>query len=102
MMLQDLLGVLQRQPLSQHKVIMPIYEFRCVCGGGKEAMLSFEEMTAPQVCDACGATMHLKISVSNFTMKPTGRGMALDSLNSKSGGMPSKNAFAEQAAVGGL
>lgn len=83
---------------------MPIYEYRCVCGSEKKAVLSFEEMNAPQVCEACGATMHLKMSVSNFTMKPTGRGMALDSLNSKGGGFPEgrTKAGAQQAVARGL
>ncbi len=82
---------------------MPIYEYKCACGKEREVRLSFEEMNVPQVC-ACGASLQRKVSVSSFTMKPTGRGMALDSLNSKWGGFPegTSKAKAQRTAAGGL
>ncbi len=82
---------------------MPIYEYKCVCGKEGEVRLSFEEMNVPQVC-ACGTTLRRKMSVSSFVMKPTGKDMALGSLNSKSGGMPDGDTkpWAQQAAAEGL
>lgn len=83
---------------------MPVYEYRCVCGSEKEVRLSFEEINVPQVCDTCGTSLKRKVSVSNFAMKPTGKGMALDSLNSKWGGFPEGQTkpWAQQATAKGL
>jgi len=64
---------------------MPLYEFRCECGDEEEILLPFEH--PEQICK-CGKVMQLKVSHSNFTMKPTGNQMALDSLNSKGSGFP--------------
>ena len=68
---------------------MPLYEYQCECGNGKDILLSFQD-TQPQVCK-CGEVMQRRISVPSFVMKQTGSQMALDSLNSRSGGFPSKN-----------
>ena len=81
---------------------MPIYEYRCVCENEKEVRLSFEETNEPQVCDACGSSMKRKMSVSNFTMKPYGRQMAMDSLNSKSGGLPGNKPWIQRKVGEGL
>lgn len=83
---------------------MPIYEYHCVCGNEKEVRLSFEEMNLPQVCDACGKSLKRKMSAPHFVMKLTGKGMALDSLNSKWGGFPegASKAKAQQWAAKGL
>ncbi len=61
---------------------MPIYEYCCECGLGGEIKLPLQAFEQPQICK-CGKVMQRKISAPNFVMKPTGRGMALDSLNSK-------------------
>lgn len=67
---------------------MPIYEYRCKCGSEKEVILPIEEYNQPQVCE-CGEVMQRKMSVPRPAIfVPTGRGMALDSLNSKAGGFP--------------
>lgn len=84
---------------------MPIYEYRCsVCGSEEEVRLSFEEMSLPQVCGTCGKPLKREVSVPNIVIKQTGRDMALDTLNSKSGGMPNghNKAFAEKMAARGL
>jgi len=60
---------------------VPLYEYHCKCGREREVILSLQESNQPQVC-LCGKVMRKKISVSNFTMKQTGRNMALDTLNS--------------------
>ncbi len=85
---------------------MPIYEYLCDCENEREVMLPFSESDQPQVC-ACGKVMRRIISVPRpaiFT--PTGKGMALDTLNSKShqGGMPDRHwkKQAEQYAAAGL
>lgn len=82
---------------------MPLYEYQCECRKEKDILLSFGETDQPQICK-CGKVMQRKISLSSFTFKPTGRGMALDTLNSKHNGMPDKywKADAEKAAVTGL
>lgn len=79
---------------------MPIYEYHCECGNEKEVWLSFEDADQPQACE-CGKTMRKKISLSSFTFKPTGRGMALDSLNSGVTGGKRK-AWAESCSAQGL
>ena len=83
---------------------MPIYEYKCECGEEVEAYLRLDESQQPQICK-CGDIMQRKMSVpcpAIFT--PTGRGMALDSLNSKDNGMPNRHwkAPAKKAAASGL
>ena len=68
---------------------MPLYEYQCECGNGEDVLLSFQD-TQPQICK-CGKVMQRKISLPSFVMKQTGSQMALDSLNAKDGGFPSKN-----------
>jgi len=65
---------------------MPLYEYKCECGNGEDVLLSFQD-TQPQICK-CGGVMQRKISLSSFVLKQTSGQMALDSLNSKSGGFP--------------
>ena len=69
---------------------MPIYEYQCDCGKEREVLLSFEDADRPQVCK-CGKVMQRCISLFSFGTKPTGRGMALDSLNLGGGGFPDVN-----------
>lgn len=83
---------------------MPIYEYRCDCGEEKEVILSFAKCDQPQICK-CGKVMLRKMSVPRpaiFT--PTGKGMALDTLNSKEKGMPNRwwKPEAERLAAAGL
>ncbi len=77
---------------------MPIYEYKCKCGNEGEFILPLDP--EPQICE-CGEVMQRKISISNFVMKPTGRGMALDTLNSNVVGGRRKK-WAEKAAAQGL
>ena len=79
---------------------MPIYEYHCECNKEKEVKLSFANADLPQVCE-CGKTMRKKMSLGSFTFKPTGRGMALDTLNSGVVGGRQKK-WAENAAAQGL
>ena len=60
---------------------MPIYEYYCECGRETEVKLSYKDSDVPQICE-CGRVMSKRISLSGFTMKPTGKQMALDTLNS--------------------
>ena len=69
---------------------MPLYEYQCECGNEKDILLSFSETDQPQICK-CGRVMQRKISLPSFVMTQTGGQMALDSLNAKDGGFPSKN-----------
>lgn len=71
---------------------MPLYEYRCECEKEREVLLPSPE---PQVCE-CGEVMQLRMSVCSFVTKPTGRGMALDSLNSKGGGFSAKSKHTAQ------
>jgi putative FmdB family regulatory protein len=85
---------------------MPIYEYRCKCGREKEITLSFNEYDKTQVCE-CGEVMARKISLPQpAIIVPTGKQMALDTLNAKphEGGMPHRHwtERAEQAAAAGL
>lgn len=85
---------------------MPIYEYQCDCPNGKqEKRLPISESDQPQTC-VCGKVMTRLMSVSSFVMKQTGKGMALNTLNSKShqGGMPDRHwkPKAEQYAAAGL
>lgn len=79
---------------------MPIYEYHCECNKEKEVKLSFEDADQPQICE-CGKVMQKKMSVSSFTFKPTGKGMALDSLNSGVTGGKRKK-WAENMSAQGL
>lgn len=81
---------------------MPIYEYRCGCGKEKEVLRSFAECDQPQIC-VCGKVMLRRMSVplpAIFT--PTGKGMALDTLNSNQ--LPNRRwkHHAEQLATAGL
>ena len=67
---------------------MPLYEYKCECGNEKEILLSFQH---PEQMCGCGKAMQHKVSPYSFTVKPYAGQMALDSLNSKSGGFPSVN-----------
>ncbi len=80
---------------------MPIYEYKCKCGNEGEFILPFNPQ--PQTCE-CGQTMQRQMSICSFVMKPTGRGMALDTLNDKHNGMPDKHwkVDAERFAAAGL
>jgi len=79
---------------------MPIYEYTCKCGTEREFNLPFSKADQAQVCE-CGEVMQKKISASSFTMKPTGRGMALETLNSNVVGGRRKD-WAEKIAAQGL
>jgi len=81
---------------------MPLYEYQCKCGNEEDVLLSFQD-TQSQICK-CGKVMQRKISLSSLVMKQTGSQMALDSLNSKSGGFPDVNkhkSWVQQQAFGG-
>ncbi len=79
---------------------MPIYEYHCECENEREVLLPLRDADQPQICE-CGKVMQRKMSVPNFTMKPTGKGMALDSLNSGVTGGKRK-AWAENSAAQGI
>jgi len=78
---------------------MPIYEYICECGN-KDEVLHPWDSNESQVCE-CGVVMQRKMPIVSFAMKPTGRGMALDTLNSNVVGGRRKE-WAEQAAAAGL
>jgi len=78
---------------------MPIYKYICECNNQKEVMLSYADWDKPQVCE-CGKTMQRKLTAPTFVMKSTGRGMALDTLNSNNIGGKRKNWAANHAAQG--
>ncbi len=62
---------------------MPLYEYRCECGKGKETLLEFSKMDTSQMC-SCGKMMLRKVSLPYPPiMTPTANGMTLDMLNSK-------------------
>ena len=66
---------------------MPIYEYHCKCGREREVYLPLP-LNNTQFCE-CGEVMLRKISLpSAVIIIPTGKDMALDSLNSKHGGLP--------------
>ena len=68
---------------------MPIYEYQCDCGAEREIILSFGDGST-QVC-SCGETMQRKLSLpAPAIIRQTGKGMALNTLNSKRDGMPNK------------
>ena len=69
---------------------MPLYEYQCECGEGKDILLSFQEADQPQICK-CGKVMQRKISLPSFVMKQTGSQMALNTLNARDGGFPDVN-----------
>ena len=67
---------------------MPLYEYRCECGKRRNVVLPISERNTMQICN-CGKTMERKISVpAKAVFIPTGKDMALESLNSKHGGLP--------------
>uniref|UniRef100_A0A6M3IFZ5 Putative regulatory protein FmdB zinc ribbon domain-containing protein n=1 Tax=viral metagenome TaxID=1070528 RepID=A0A6M3IFZ5_9ZZZZ len=66
---------------------MPIYEYYCECGLGGEVNLLLRDFGQPQICE-CGKVMQRKVSLSYFAVKPTGRQMALDTLNGDAPSMP--------------
>lgn len=80
---------------------MPLYEYQCECGNRQEILLPLQH--SEQICE-CGRIMQRKISLPSFVLKQTGSQMALDSLNAKDGGFPSKNkhkSWVQQKAFGG-
>ena len=65
---------------------MPIYEYRCACGNEQEEYRSLEQRNKSPVCAVCGRGMERKWSIPcPPVMKQTGKGMALESLNSGHG-----------------
>ena len=76
---------------------MPIYEYKCKCGNEGEFLLPLNPQSP--ICE-CGEVMQRLMSVSSFVMKPTGRGMALDTLNSNVVGGRRKKWAEEHAAQG--
>ena len=65
---------------------MPLYEFRCPkCESLREVILPIKETENPQLC-TCGGIMNRVFSSPKVIMKPLGRDMALDTLNSKDTG----------------
>lgn len=93
---------------------MPLYEYHCDCGNTEERLLSFEQFDQPQICK-CGLPLHCKIFAPNFSISGAilltregkaaqGRNMALESINSPTGGYPhyKYKADVQQAAVAGL
>ncbi len=79
---------------------MPIYEYKCGCGREKDVILPFAERGNIQTCE-CGDIMLRKVSIVNFYIKPTGRQMALDTLNSNT--IPRKRRkYVEKLAAQGL
>lgn len=77
---------------------MPLYEYKCKCGNEGEFILPLNP--EPQIC-GCGETMQRKMSVCSSIMKPTGKQMALDTLNSNVVGGRRK-AWAEAKGAAGL
>ena len=80
---------------------MPIYEYKCKCGSEREVKLPFTDSDTAQVCE-CGRVMQHKISLSSFTIKPTGRQNALDTLNTGCYPDGSKKKQVEQLVAAGL
>ena len=80
---------------------MPIYEYQCKCGQEKDVLRQMDECNNPQPCDICKGVMERKFSAYNFAFVPTGKGMALDSLNSGVTGGKRK-AWAESQSAKGL
>jgi len=84
---------------------MPIYEYRCKCGREREVYLPLPLNNTKQICE-CGEVMLRKISLpSAVIIIPTGKDMALDSLNSKHGGLPGGTDLKDKAtaaAVAGI
>ena len=83
---------------------MPIYEYQCECGNEQDLRRSVDERNSPVACKVCGKGMALQWSAPcPAVMKPTGKGMALDSLNSGHG-FPKgpEGALATKAAAAGL
>jgi len=78
---------------------MPIYEYQCECNGRRERNLPLSRFDEPQICE-CGKTMQRKMSVSSYVMKPTGKGMALDTINSNVVGGKRKEWAKSMAAQG--
>ena len=67
---------------------MPVYEYWCKCGREIETYLPLSQSSELQICE-CGEVMQRKISVpATAVIVPTGKDMALDSLNSRHGGLP--------------
>lgn len=63
---------------------MPIYEFKCDCGAGRELMLPFSESKKKLECE-CGRVMRRKFSLATFTIPRTGRERILGTLNQEEG-----------------
>ena len=62
---------------------MPIYEYRCPkCNNPREIVLPVEGRDESQLC-ICGEVMIRSFSLPKIIVRQTGKGRALDSLNSK-------------------
>ncbi len=82
---------------------MPTYGYQCKCGHKREELLPIKDLNKPQTCK-CGEVMQRKMSACYFIIKPTGKQMALDTLNDRQNGMPYRHwrSAAERHAAGGL
>ncbi len=81
---------------------MPTYSFYCECGVNEDLVVPMGDRDN-QVC-TCGKTLERKFSVPAIAFRQTGNEMALESLNSKHGGLP-KDRFTkeyQQGVVAGL
>ena len=76
---------------------MPTYSFYCKCGASKDLAVPMNDRDS-QVC-RCGEILKRKLPVPSVVFHQTGREMALESLNSRHGGLP-KDRFTKQYTEG--
>ena len=77
---------------------MPVYSFYCECGVNKDLAVPMKDRDS-QVCAECGKNLRRKFTAPRMIFHQTGREMALESLNSKHGGLP-KDRFTKEYTKG--
>ena len=65
---------------------MPVYSFYCECGVNEDLVVLVKDRDN-QVC-TCGEILKRRMPVPAIAFRQTGNEMALESLNSKHGGLP--------------
>ena len=84
---------------------MPLYEYTCGCTEKRvERLTSLSDRDKAQIC-TCGSELTKVPSIPcSAVITPTGRGMALDTLNDKRNGMPNRHwkPMAEKLAFAGI
>ena len=78
---------------------MPVYSFYCECGVNEDLVVLVKDRDN-QACPRCGKILKRRMPVPAIAFRQTGKEMALESLNSRHGGLPKKDRFTKEYTKG--